>query len=379
MNFSGIFSTMLSLGALQGFIMSGLLFFARKRPARDRLLALVILLIATACLNLYLNYASWVGSVPLVGFLLNFVPLIIIMPIGPLIYFYVRSTLDPAFVVTRQHRLHFCPIIIDMVPQLAAVIYVAGIVTGVLDRRPQPWVTFIDTYNVYSDILRWLSMTLYVYFSYRYMVATPISNQQHLQWIRQFLKVFLVFQLIWLVYLVPYVIPRYTDWLLDKVDWYPVYIPMVILTYYLGIKGYMLTAAGEMPVVKSPAVTQPIAASVVSEAVFLLVNAMEQDQLYLNPELNLSIVARYTGLPQKTISAVLNQHLQKSFNEFVNEYRIAAFKQKIAESRQEQFTILSLALESGFNSLPTFQRAFRNNTGMSPREYMNNPGKVIKS
>lgn len=138
----------------------------------------------------------------------------------------------------------------------------------------------------------------------------------------------------------------------------------------------MMTAEEETTAKKSATPPAPIPDTVIGEAVPLLMKAMEQDQLYLNPELNLALVAQHTGLPTKTISAVLNQHLQKSFNEFVNEYRVAAFKQKIAESRQEQYTIMSLALESGFNSLPTFQRAFRNNTGMSPREYMNNQNKM---
>lgn len=97
---------------------------------------------------------------------------------------------------------------------------------------------------------------------------------------------------------------------------------------------------------------------------------MEQDRLYLDPELNLSLLSKHTGLPQKTISLVLNQHLQKSFNEFVNGYRVEAFKQNILQLQQDNMTILAMAFDAGFNSQATFQRAFRSYTGMSPREYM---------
>ncbi|TWW02276.1 helix-turn-helix domain-containing protein [Chitinophaga pinensis] len=376
MSFSGIFSTLMLLGALQGFIMSGLLFFARKRPARDRLLAILILLIALACLNLHIFESSWVNGFPLLRFLLNFVPLVVVMPVGPLLYFYVKSTLDQTFRVNKTQRPHFYSTIIDIIPQLVALIYVGGVLAGLLRSHPEPWGIFIDTYNIYADIPRWLSMTIYVYLSYRYISVTQINNEKHLRWIKQFLQIFLVFQMIWFIYLVPYVIPRFTDKLLNMVDWYPVYIPLVILIYYLGIKGYMMTAEEETVAPKAVPSPAPIPDTIITEAVPLLLKAMEQDQLYLNPELNLSLVAQHIGLAPKTISAVLNQHLQKSFNEFINEYRVAAFKQKIAASQQEQYTIMSLALESGFNSLPTFQRAFRNNTGMSPREYMNNQNKI---
>jgi AraC-like DNA-binding protein len=358
--------------------MSGLLFFSKKRPERDRLLATLILLITLACLNMYLSQSRWIQSIPLVRFLLNFIPLIIVMPLGPLLHFYVKGSLDPTFTLSRKQRPHFYAAVIDIIPQLTALIFVIGLLTGLLKNHPQPWTIFIDTYNVYADVPRWLSLTIYVYLSYRYLSVVQTNNEKHLRWIKQFLQVFLVFQVIWFVYLVPYVIPRYTDWLLNKVDWFPVYIPLVVLVYYLGIKGYIMTVEQDPLARKLPANTALPPENVIVETVPLLLKAMEQDKLYLNQELNLSLLAQHTGLPQKTISAVLNQHLKKSFNEFVNEYRIIAFKQKIAKSQQEQFTILSLALESGFNSLPTFQRAFRNSTGMSPREYMNNADKTAE-
>jgi AraC-like DNA-binding protein len=186
---------------------------------------------------------------------------------------------------------------------------------------------------------------------------------------RQFIRLFLAFQAIWLVYLVPYVIPSLSNKLMDAVDWYPVYIPLVILIYCLGIKGY-LVAQQEIPAARKAAPVPP-PLEMVEETLPLLTRAMESDRLYLDPDLNLASLSLHTGLPQKTISLVLNQHLRKSFNEFVNGYRVEAFKQKLQEPAQDNMTILGMALDAGFNSQATFQRAFRNSTGMSPREYMN--------
>jgi AraC-like DNA-binding protein len=227
---------------------------------------------------------------------------------------------------------------------------------------------FIDSYNVYADIPRWGSITLYLWLSARYLAGAGTENNAYRQWLRQFIRLFLVFQVIWFIYLVPYVIPSLTDKLLNAVDWYPVYIPLVVLIYCLGLKGYLM-APEVIPAIKK-AVTPP-REELVAEAVPLLRKAMEEDRLYLEPELNLALLSRHTGLPQKTISLVLNQHLQQSFNEFVNGYRVAAFKEKISQAEQDNMTILALALDAGFNSQATFQRAFRSNTGMSPREYMN--------
>lgn len=96
---------------------------------------------------------------------------------------------------------------------------------------------------------------------------------------------------------------------------------------------------------------------------------MEQDRLYLNTTLTLNMLAAHTGLPAKTISAVLNQHLHKNFNEFVNSYRVELFKERLAKDDAGQLTFAGLANDCGFSSPATFQRVFKQLTGMSPSEF----------
>ena len=66
---------------------------------------------------------------------------------------------------------------------------------------------------------------------------------------------------------------------------------------------------------------------------------------------------------------MLNQHLQKSFNEFVNYYRVEAIKTKLQDEAANNLTIAGVAMECGFNSQATFQRTFKDLTGMSPSEF----------
>jgi AraC-like DNA-binding protein len=102
-----------------------------------------------------------------------------------------------------------------------------------------------------------------------------------------------------------------------------------------------------------------------------LCDAMENDKLYLDPELSLDKVADHLRIPAKSISVTLNQHYQRSFNDFVNDCRIREVKERLVAPQNDHLTILGIALESGFNSQATFQRAFKNMTGHSPREYLN--------
>jgi AraC-like DNA-binding protein len=362
MNLPAIFNTIILLGALQGFILCCLLFLSKRDRLPNKLLAWLILLISLACIKLYGMQNGWFNY-PFMRWMDALVPLVVVMPAGPLIYFYVRATLKPDFTIGRKEKRHFYAALIDIVPQVTAIIFISGVLAHVFVPDGRPWGNFIDNYNVYSDIPRWISISVYVYMSLR-LLSHQRSGQ--FKWLRQMVTAFMLFQVIWLLYLIPYVIPRYTGFMLDTFNWYPVYIPLAILVYWLGIRGYIVSQTGPARVKKGAALDHELVEKTISS----LRSAMEKDKLYLNPALTVAMLADHTGIPAKNISAILNQHLQKSFNEFVNEYRVNAIRQRLLNGETRDLTIAGLAYEEGFNSLPTFQRAFKSVTGQTPSEFL---------
>jgi len=362
--FSGFLETLILLGSLQGFIISVVLFLSKNSRQSNRILAVLIFLMSLASFNLYMTGSTWYGHSPIITFLSNFIPMIIIMPVGPLIYFYVRSFSDPAFKFNKKYRIHFYPVLIDLVPYLTALFYVTGLIFKFLPKNDAPWGHFIDQYDVYSDIPRWLSVSIYLWVANKYLK----SNSKAIPWLKQFIRMFTVFQVIWFCYLIPYVIPRFSNRLVDFFDWYPVYIPMSVLIYWLGIKGYIVSQAQNenRRNRKSSQLDSQISEALVER----LKKVMEEEKPWMDPALNLSMLSTHTGIPAKSISAVLNQHMNKSFNEFINSYRIAAIKSRLLSSTNKNLTIAGLAYECGFNSQPTFQRAFKNIQGESPSEFL---------
>lgn len=371
MNLSGIFNIIILLGALQGLIISVLLLFSKRNRLANSLLGALIFLIALASFNLYGNYMDWF-NIGLLRFLAEVVPMVIVMPMGPLIYFYIKSFSTPDFKIAKDFRYHFYSIIIDLAPTFIVISYFIGTYAGFITPNPKPWGIFIDQYNVYADIPRWASLTVYILLSYKYLstkVETIVISKNSFNWLRVFLKVFLIFQVIWLLYLIPYVTPKYTDKMLDIFGWYPVYVPLAILVYWLGIKGYLVGQNDEMATKKTSDIKNLPHPEELIKITNLLKLAMEDEKLYRNPSINLNTLALQIGYTSKIISIVLNQHFEKSFNEYINEYRIAEFKTKFLGPDFDHFTITGLALECGFNSQATFQRAFKESTGLSPSEF----------
>jgi AraC-like DNA-binding protein len=371
----GLLQTIILLGAVQGFILSSLLFFSTTHRRPNRLLAALIFLMALASLRLYGLEKNWFHVSMFMSILDAFVPMIIIMPIGPLLLLYVKTSLNPQYALTKKDRFQFYPAIADLVPQITAAFFMIGVLTYQFRNNPQPWGVFIDTYNVYSDIPRWLSVSLYLWLTNQYLTSIkkiPANAQDYtpalLNWLRLFIRVFAAFQFIWLLYLIPYVMPRYSNKLQDWVGWYPVYVPLAILIYWLGIKGYIISHRPLFQ--RNTGATLLLPAGVMEQAVSELTKAMVTGKLYLNPDLTLSILAAHISIPPKTVSAALNQHFHKNFNEFINEYRVQAIREKMQHEEYRRQTIASLAYDCGFNSLSTFQRSFKSVTGVTPREYL---------
>jgi len=373
---TGFFDTLILLGAIQGFIVSGLL-YRRSRSLSvpsHRILSILIFLLALACLDIFLTKQPWTTNTTTGAVLSAIIPMIIIMPVGPLVFFYVRSCLDPQFRIGRRERRHFYPAAIDVFPQVLAILYIIALLTGLL-RKQYALGTFIDEYDTWSDVPRWISLVIYLWLSARY-IAKKEANPANLAWAKKFVRIFILFSVIWLLFLLPYEIPRYSGWLLGTFDWYPIYLPVVFMIYWLGVKGYFISyqvityPKDIAPLIPGKIARPSFQQDVIDQTIATLKRSMEEDKLWLNPDLNLPMLARHSHIAPKTLSAVLNQYMDKTFNEFVNEYRILEVKKRLLLPETRALTIAGLAYECGFNSLPTFQRAFKSMIGQSPKEYL---------
>lgn len=100
-----------------------------------------------------------------------------------------------------------------------------------------------------------------------------------------------------------------------------------------------------------------------------LTQLMDEQQPYLNPKLTLPELADQAGETVHDLSRAINQGFGMNFNDFVNSYRVDAFKEKVLEPQYRNHTLLAVALMVGFNSKTAFNRSFKKLTGQTPREY----------
>ena len=97
---------------------------------------------------------------------------------------------------------------------------------------------------------------------------------------------------------------------------------------------------------------------------------MAVDRLYRQEGLTIGVLAGRLGLPEYRLRRAINRGLgYRNFNEYLNRHRLADAKQALADPGQAEVPILTIALDSGFQSLGPFNRAFKADTGMTPTEY----------
>jgi len=97
---------------------------------------------------------------------------------------------------------------------------------------------------------------------------------------------------------------------------------------------------------------------------------MRTQKIFRQEELSLGQLAQQLGVHPNNLSQVINTYENKSFYDYINTLRIEEFKSLALLPANSRYTLLSLALECGFNSKTSFNRNFKKITGQSPSAYL---------
>jgi AraC-like DNA-binding protein len=101
----------------------------------------------------------------------------------------------------------------------------------------------------------------------------------------------------------------------------------------------------------------------------LLLELMEKEKPYLDPDITIEGLAAALSLPAKTLSQVINESLNQSFFDFINSYRIADARKLLSNKEDKKITVLEVMYKVGFNSKSSFNTAFKKMTNMTPTDF----------
>jgi len=355
-----------------------------EKRIHDYLLILFIFLIGTECISTYLN-SMYLFENQVIISVINITTWTLF---GPVLYLYLGCLRKPIEKFNYSDLIHLLPYCFALIFSLDLFLkYPHEDIYTVFNK------TNLATYNEVGRLL-W-SYTTLIYFLWIIVVIGKHKNdlklffsnshQIDLNWIKfltAYFAIFLLFELIALplLDLEYYTVSRYVFYVFS----------VVILVFIFGIgyfgfrqknifygkelnpdeyKKVILEAnrTNQFGKYKSSNLDD-------SEIIVLknkLLNIINNEKPYLNPEITLNELAGIMGISVHKLSQLLNTSYNQNFYDFINFYRIETAKDMLHNVKFEHFTILAIAYECGFNSKTTFYNAFKKIIGQTPTEYRN--------
>ncbi len=341
------FGTLISIILGVGF---GILLLVAKKQHRiaNRFLGMVPIVLALWQCWLVINTNGLTDTI----IMLRGVPFSFFFAIGPLLYLYTKNRFSETVRVRWSDAVHCIPLIIEW-----TIFY--------FNYPEGPF----DDYRRYSMVSSRFLLPFFGAISiiiYCFIASKIATSKESRPWKRKLL----IFGGLWSLYLGYSLINalRFNAYISDY-DTYPFFMTIWFFTLWATLKALLspdlVTVIAPKKVKRSDKETSPA----LLERANWLKSKMETEEYYLDPELTLQSLANELGIPANTISQTINDGLNKSFSDFVNEYRIDSVIQKFKNTMYDNVTILGMAYDSGFNSKTTFNRTFKKMTGTTPAAY----------
>ncbi len=300
----------------------------------------------------------------------SWLPLLFSLALGPLIYFYVLRIIRPAYKFRFKDLLHLSPLLLQQ------GVFVLEIKESIKTGAAIDDTLIFRQLNPVVNLLAFISVIAYLYWSFRLIERfyqllqfNKVSDRYRyeLRWLHRLLTGFGALWLLW----IPYAAVDYFYYhgQMDIRTCYPLYLLLAIIFIRIAIVSFFRPDV--VVPVRPPFVSRPLPPAELKQKGTWLKKVVKENCYYQDPELSLVLLAEKLELTTHELSRIINTVLKKSFNDFINEYRIAEVIQKMQNPVYDRLTLLGIAFDSGFNSKTTFSRAFRRVTGKTPGEYSN--------
>lgn len=371
------FDLIVLFGIVQGLLAACVLIFRVDDTTTSKKLLTAILLVfsmlsgkvAIHTLGLWSN-PDW-----------RYFPLAIDLLIQPLLYLYVASLVQADFKWEARTLWHFLPSSLFFIHALTVYVAVMSITDlAQKDVFAEQW-----RYNfvkAFEDDLSVISTIVYGFLSfrmvrhYRTWLNNHISDSQYptFNWLKNIL---LVTALLGVGLLINIALDQLIGFNATHfLHWQLFYLYLSCLLYYVAFRSFtgkeviINQDQAKNTLFQKTTVTSKYSGGEIQSAKLAILDALEQERLYLNNELTLQMLANHLKMNPTLVSEIVNKELGKSFRTLINDFRIDEVKRRLTTENISRLSILGIALECDFNSEASFYRLFKAATGQSPKGYM---------
>ncbi|MGE0076742.1 MAG: helix-turn-helix domain-containing protein [Bacteroidales bacterium] len=342
------------------------------------MLSLFFLVLSISMFLVFMQEYNRQHNFPYPSFLFLASPFILLH--GPTLWFYVRSLTKQHFYFKKIYLFHLMPFLLMVIQHCVQLLFKPNsekIAISINEEFVHYW-----TYPVFM-IMTILSPLLYFIWGlilikkYNSQLKNYFSKLKDidLKWLRILLYASIAFYfLINIAFSLSLVIPfaPFNKMQMLSFTFSTIYI---LFLGFFGHKQINLfstnTVLVELEQIQpNPHVTSEKQSDINNLFVETLLKKMSNDKPFLDSDLTLSSLSYKLNISPDYLSNILNNKLNYNFYDFINHYRVEEFKKESKLPQNKNYTIIAIAYNCGFNSKATFYRVFKNITGITPTEYM---------
>ena len=395
------------LGAVQGVFLAAILVSKRRGSVATRILAVTMLVFAVDLAMAVYHAANYEDVFPhLIG--VDYAsPLLY----GPLFYLYARTLSDQEKRFQKGYFWHFIPFGVLLVVLIPFYVQSGPEKIAFLNASDDnPWSQGLSIFNNVKLLhgLIYIGMTLNVLRLHRKRIQNTYSSIEriNLLWLRNLMigiialaGISLAFQIFTFQQESPAMGLNSTT-LLDDYT----LLGLALFVYFAGFMGMRQPEVFDIPEDEQPLDTSrsapayiPATPSSSNESVSSdlgseteekpryaksgmdvstaqdykdqLLALMNTKQLYRKGDLTLHDLSNALSISPHNLTEVINTQFGQNFYDFVNGYRVREIKERLIDPEYSHYTLLAIALESGFNSKSSFNAVFKKHTHMTPSRY----------
>ncbi len=366
----------ISLGALQGFLLASFLFsINQKRRKANLILGWLILLYSLSILipelsrNFYRQFPHLLSATDSMLYLF-----------GPLIYFYTLFLTGKSNNFTWRDGLHLIPFLFGTLILIPFYLQTGEEKLAFYDYVV---VNGLPSFYVIGWTLECLHVAIYMFLSlrviadYRTRIKETFSNLEriNLQWLK---IVAIGNMIIWILdasILISYLFGIRID-ATEIVSHLFGYLTSIFI-YFIGYKALkqpevfsnLTSSLSQNKTGSAKYIRSGLTKTKSDEYEQQLIEFMNDESPYLNPDISLGEISEALSIPNNHLSQVINEKFEQNFFDFINSYRVKEAKEWLSDPQRNNATMLAIAFESGFKSKSTFNAAFKKHVGQTPSEY----------
>jgi len=366
---------MMVIGSVFAILLLGRYF--QKRKHADLLLVIILALMIYDRTTYTIGFMGWYDTFKNTN--VNYFLWPMGMAIGPLVYLYVRTTIEAPFRLRKVDYWHFVPAIVYIIYKIVLIIHDAqqedwgqGYSGGWKAQFDETYVSDVRAFLAYTSKMIYAIVTVQIFARYRKKVKEYFSNtyKVELNWILIFLVVYLSLfvygTLAELLDLSDIVHMGYTDF------WW-VNLAYSLAVVLLGYKAYRVDLASlHMLTWDIPQEVKGVFVGdtdIYDDGLKTIKSVILDSSAHLNPDLTLKEVSQISEMSIHEVSEHINKGLGINFSEYINRYRVDEVKKALLDPDSSHLSLVAIAMDSGFNSKATFNRVFKKITGQSPSDY----------